>query len=620
MPSRSTSALRTDLAGRFQRARGAVAAEAPGALDDLAAIALEALAFGDPPLAAASAGMAVLVEHMQWAIHRHAPRMLGVLAAVGPDAASPGAFGLLAWAGAALAHDYGVLPSWPRADLYMLMERARRAPVDVGLALGCALAEVCQNNGLDTDFSALRARLAGFGVHADASPLWRGYAAVACARFLYSFGRWGEALQELEAAQSLAATHGLIRLGAVAALQRAREIEWRRDPAMAVALTEQAVARGDPAHEPRWWADQADVRCCIALGASDFHAAVSHARLAVGYVQAAAGWPGYQVEYHANEAYALLGSGALDEAIACFRAIGEISMPRYQQERLECLISLAVLAVADQRGPWGATQQDGLAHLLRRLRELEWPTVFQLLPEHVARLYARALASGLEVDWVRAAIRTRKLPAPRGAPEGWPWVVVVRALGSFQVVTESGPLRPASAESGKASSKPLELLRHLAAHGLDALPVDGVAAALWPGDGREGRHKAFDVTVARLRRLLDSDAAITVRERHVRLNPQCVWVDVQALNDRLTEVEAAAPGSTAAATTLEAALELYRGPCLAGRDDAWAAAARQRLRARLAAALLRAMRGPAVSASKRGEWTLRATSADPQLGPSIGAA
>ena len=607
-----TVTLQDGSASRFQHLRAALASEAPGALDELAAYAVTALAGGVPALAAASAGLAVLTEHLHAAIYRHAPRMLGILATVGPDAAADGADGLLAWAGAAIAHDYGVLPSWPRPDIATLMERAQTAPADVTLALACALGEVCERSGEDAEFAALLARVAAVEVQPDAAPFWRGHWAVVSAWHLHSFGRLDETLQRLQAAQALAARHHLPMLGATAALQRARLIECRRDPATALALADSAIAHGDPARTPLWWADHADIRCRIALQAADFHAAVGLSRLAVGHLQTAGVWPGYQVTYRANEAYALLGAGASDEALRCLNTLIETPLPRYLSARLKCLVDLTALTAADQRGAWDATLQDTLAGALRELRELEWPSVLPFLPAHMGRLFVRALVSGIELDWVRAAIRTRRLPAPTGAPESWPWRIKVRALGGFEVGTEAGALPGASGGARKASSKPLQLLRCLAAQGHGALQVDTVAAALWPGDGREGRQKAFDITVARLRRLLGSDAAVSIGNHHVRLNEQCVWVDVQALNDRLSECEGAAgPVATAA---LEAALALYRGPCLGDAAETWAAEARERLRARLAAALLRAGRWPGVVASQSREWRLRATSADAAIG------
>lgn len=613
MSPRTTNAPRTELARQFLELRIALAAESPGAPDRMVALAEQALARGDLPMASASAGAVILAEHLQWAVHRHAPRMLGILADAGPDAASDGADGLFAWAGAAVAHDYGVLPSWPPADIGMLMERAQQASNDAALALGCALGEVCERNGADAEFAALYAQIAAFEVQAGASPFWRGHWSIACAWHLHSFGKLEEAAQRLELAQTLAADHGLAGLGSTAALQFARLIECRRDPGRAMALADQAVARGDPSSAPLWWADRDDVRCRIALNGFDFHAAVGHARRAVGHVRAAAVWPGYQVGYRANEGYALLGTGAIDEAIACFREIKETPMPRYQAARVLCLVDLAALSAADRRGRWTDANQTELAQTLRRLRELEWASVLPMLPEYIARLFARALAGNLEVDWVRAAIRTRSLPAPPGAPEAWPWRVIVRTLGCFEVVTESGPLRQPSRAAQKASSKPLDLLRFLAAHGHDAVPVDVAAATLWPGDGREGRQKAFDITVSRLRRLLGHDAAVAVNDRRVRLDRRSVWIDAQAMGDRLAESEAAGAGGAEAGAALEAALALYRGPFIADTSEGWAVVARERLQTRLAAALLHAMRRPGAEAAQGREWILRATSADTRV-------
>lgn len=192
----------------------------------------------------------------------------------------------------------------------------------------------------------------------------------------------------------------------------------------------------------------------------------------------------------------------------------------------------------------------------------------------------------------------------------------VRNLGGFEVVTEHGPLAGRANDARKASSKPLELLRYLAAQGHATTRVDEVAAALWPGDGREGRQKAFDVTVARLRRLLDCELAVTIYDHRAGLHRGHVWVDVAVLNEALSQAEASARDSAAAGQALEAALALYRGPCMADSMQGWAVAAAERLRVRLAATLLRAMRGAAPSQAR--EWALRATAADPRLGLLVG--
>ena len=571
----------------------------------MAAVATDALAADRLTLAACAASSVVLLEHLTAALYRHAADMLGILASVGP-AAAEGPEGLVAWAGAAVAHDYGVLPSWPAADAALLLERAHRAPADVALMLACALGEICERNGDDTGFATVQTQMAGVEARGNASPVWRGHWAVVCAWHLASFARTDEAMDLLAKARALALEHGLHEMGAAADLQCAAACGTaiRRG-----AGPERAVSAGYPSRTPLWFADRADVRCRVALRALDFHAAVGHGRQAVAYLLAGRVWPGYQVTYRLNEAYALLGSGAHDDAIACLAALRERPHPPYLTARLECLSLLARLVAADRAGPWDATHQAALADAIRLLRELEWPNTLPSLPGHVARLFARALETGVEVEWVRAAIRTRNLPAPPRAPESWPWAVRVRVLGGFEVLTEGGR----SHGGPKAASKPLELLRLLAAHGSEAVRVDLVAESLWPGDGRESRQKAFDITVARLRRLLDCDAAVIVYDHRVRLNGEIVWTDVQALGDHLARGEAATAGSVDAGAAFDAALLLYRGACLADGTQPWRAAA-LRLRERLAAALLREMRTGNAATTQRREWALRASAADPFLG------
>jgi hypothetical protein len=177
-------------------------------------------------------------------------------------------------------------------------------------------------------------------------------------------------------------------------------------------------------------------------------------------------------------------------------------------------------------GPWDATHQATWADAIRLLRELEWPNTLPSLPGHVARLFARAL----ERAWRSSGCGGDPHRNPAGAAAG----ARVVALGGARARARRlrGVDRTVAADDGrKAASKPLELLRLLAAHGTEAVRVDLIAESLWPGDGREGRQKAFDVTVARLRRLLDCDAAVIVYDHRARLNGEIVWTDVQALGD-----------------------------------------------------------------------------------------
>lgn len=328
-------------------------------------------------------------------------------------------------------------------------------------------------------------------------------------------------------------------------------------------------------------------------------------------------WPGYPSTYVVNEAYALLGIGAFDEAMACLARLHDSLPPRYLADRVAVLRDLVALAAAEHRGSWGDAQQALLAQMSQRLRTLEWHAVLPFLPEFVARLFARPLDGGIEVEWVRAVIRFRDLKPPPGATRHWPWPVRVQVLGDFRVEGDAGPLQPHAAAPGRAASKPLDLLRLLAAHGYDGVPVDDLALALWPGDGREGRQKAFDITAARLRRLLGRDEAVLVHDRRARLNAHCVWLDLAALHQRLEQAEAATDDSAALRAALDAALALYCGPCLADRREPWADAARARVRASLAAALLLALNRDGGDRHHARVVALKCAAVDPALWPML---
>ncbi|GAB4115299.1 MAG: hypothetical protein Fur0014_17630 [Rubrivivax sp.] len=223
---------------------------------------------------------------------------------------------------------------------------------------------------------------------------------------------------------------------------------------------------------------------------------------------------------------------------------------------------------------------------------------------------------------MRAAIASRSLVPPEPAwPDAWPWPLRLRVLGAFEWTA----IAATGGEGSRTAIKPLELLRRLAAEGgLDPLPAETLAEGLWPGEGREGRDKALETTLARLRRLLGDPAAVRLAERRLRLDPQRVWLDRAALERLLQRIDAAAASGRGADddTTLAAlwheALSLWRGPLLADLgDDAeappWLQVSRTRLRQRLAASLL----GCADRAGHESR-RLRALAADRGLGPWLG--
>jgi DNA-binding SARP family transcriptional activator len=133
--------------------------------------------------------------------------------------------------------------------------------------------------------------------------------------------------------------------------------------------------------------------------------------------------------------------------------------------------------------------------------------------------------------------------------------------------------------AGKGPGRPMELLKVLIANGGQNVRADQLADALWPHVDADYAHKSFTATLHRLRRLLDDDEAVTLRDGRLSLNGGLVWVDTWTLEQALADAK------------LDEALRLYRGPFLPDEAEQPSyIACREQLRARLLRTLMRAVR------------------------------
>ena len=192
----------------------------------------------------------------------------------------------------------------------------------------------------------------------------------------------------------------------------------------------------------------------------------------------------------------------------------------------------------------------------------------------VPKLFAEALAAGIDCDHVRELIRKYGIRPPPNCVEAWPWSIRVFALGRFEILIDDELLTFA----GKAPKKPLALLKALIAFGGRNVPEERLMDALWPDEEADAARKSLDITVLRLRKLLGSHDTIMVSDELIGLNPQLCWTDVWAFERRIAQTEAAEgePELSAAA-----AVTLYRGNFLpADAEEPWTVKARERLRAK----------------------------------------
>jgi LuxR family transcriptional regulator, maltose regulon positive regulatory protein len=186
-------------------------------------------------------------------------------------------------------------------------------------------------------------------------------------------------------------------------------------------------------------------------------------------------------------------------------------------------------------------------------------------PAVLARLMALALEHDIEPDAAAKVIRERSLepPWPLRAGDRWPRRFRVLMLGCSSVARDGVSI-------GNRHRSPLALLHCLIWHGGREVGIDILAGDLWPDKEGPKAQQALDVTLLRLRRLVDDRNAIIVARRTVTLAPSLWWSDLGEFREVVQAILAeAAPrrADTDAAriTTLQSRLlALYRGDLLPG--------------------------------------------------------
>jgi len=269
------------------------------------------------------------------------------------------------------------------------------------------------------------------------------------------------------------------------------------------------------------------------------------------------------------------GGRPLDEAIAhlmsaqAFHARGDRRKPSAHVERaldiaralrssyIEFMARLTEAQLCFDVG----RERDALKALAAAMvlgRERGYVTSHIWMPAVIARLCARALEAGIEVEYVRGLVKKRGL-VPEMPPvevEAWPWAIKVFTLGRFEVLREDKPVR----FSRKVQRKPMALLKTLIALGGRAVREDLVMDALWADAEGDAARVALASALHRLRELLGHDGAVLRQEGLLSLDPRHCWVDVWGVERLLAHAEAA----TGREGDIRKAANLYRGAFLDG--------------------------------------------------------
>jgi len=193
----------------------------------------------------------------------------------------------------------------------------------------------------------------------------------------------------------------------------------------------------------------------------------------------------------------------------------------------------------------------------------------------------------IEDKYIAGVIRKRRLAPSHDveAPENWPWPFRIHTLGRFAVLKDG----EAMDFTGKASRKPLELLKALIAFGGEEVSEDALIDALWPELEGDRTQQSFEMALHRLRKLLGDDAVLVLKNQRLTLDARYVWVDARAVERALQRLETGLRSdatSPAELDCLERRLcSLYPGHFLPGEAGAWALEPRERLRGRFLRAL-----------------------------------
>jgi ATP/maltotriose-dependent transcriptional regulator MalT/DNA-binding SARP family transcriptional activator len=227
-------------------------------------------------------------------------------------------------------------------------------------------------------------------------------------------------------------------------------------------------------------------------------------------------------------------------------------------------------------------EASGLISLRKALaigKEQGFLNTFVDQPAVTAKLCIKALEEEIEVPYVQDIIRKRRL-IPEELPlhlENWPWPLKIFTLGRFELLRDGKPL----GLSRKTQEKPLSMLKALIALGGKEVKEDDLADLLWPEADGDSAHHSFEMTLYRLRTLLGHPEAVLFRERHLTLNQNYCWVDAWGFERTLEEVGGRRTEGMieTAAAKLQKAIEMYRGPFLAGEtEEPWAISLGERLR------------------------------------------
>lgn len=261
----------------------------------------------------------------------------------------------------------------------------------------------------------------------------------------------------------------------------------------------------------------------------DFVAAEAHATEGLALAARTEAHPPLVSTMNFVQAIARWGQGHRQAALSSFDEAIRLAIPQHAE------IVVAVRALLSAVESWWRDRPAACAALalgLSVFRKKSGYTFISFSPTTAADICAYALHAGIEIEFVTEAIRRRALPPPWQYLSAWPWALRIHTFGGFRC--ELPPDAEAKTRN-KPARRPLNLLQWLAHFGPRGAERRNLIRALWPGEAIEPQIAAFEMALARLRKMLPDESLIIAEKGYVRLDANRVWVDAwafKALDDR----------------------------------------------------------------------------------------
>jgi DNA-binding SARP family transcriptional activator len=266
-----------------------------------------------------------------------------------------------------------------------------------------------------------------------------------------------------------------------------------------------------------------------------------------------------------------IAMGHEEPALALFQRMVDVSAGT-QREIMTCSLHMTRAWFAWKEGRDEARNLMTIA--LREAARLNLLRFMRPLPEQAAELCHAALELGIEPDFAKRVIAGRSLAAPALCTSAWPSALKIFTAGSLRIEIDGAPLPPQT----KPAVKPMSLVKLIAAHEGEPIPVASAVAMLWP-DG-DGDRASFDMALGRLKKLLGRDDLIYLEGGQLVADPAKVWIDARHGLGLSRAIERACREGAATGTLMRFSSRLMRihvAPFLQHEDaDAWIISARAR--------------------------------------------